>query len=57
MTDRERYEKLDDIGFVGIQDKNRSEAQIKRDAARTSRYIKAHKEKMMREEAEKKKPA
>jgi hypothetical protein len=52
--DRKRYEKLDDIGMIGIQG-NRSEAEIKRDAARTARFIKAHKTKMKLEESKKKK--
>lgn len=44
MTDREKYYKLDEIGFVGTQD-NRSAAQVKKDAELTSRYIRAMKEK------------
>lgn len=43
MTDKRRYYKLDDIGFVGTQDK-RSAAQIKADALRTTNIIKAMKE-------------
>jgi len=43
MTDRERYNKLDDIGFVGGQ--GRSAAQVKKDAELTSRHIQAMKEK------------
>lgn len=43
MTDKRRYYKLDDIGFVGTQDK-RSAAQIKADALRTANIIKAMKE-------------
>jgi hypothetical protein len=43
MTDKRRYYKLDDIGFVGTQEK-RSAAQIKADALRTANIIKAMKE-------------
>jgi hypothetical protein len=44
MSVARRYVKLDDVGFVGFQ-KYRSKAQIKKDAARTARFIKAHKAK------------
>jgi hypothetical protein len=35
---------LDDVGFVGYQER-RSAAEIKKDAARTARHIKAYKAK------------
>jgi len=47
MTDRDRkrYEELDDIGIIGFQD-NRTDAQIKREARKTARFIEAYKAKM-----------
>jgi hypothetical protein len=49
MTDKdwELARQLDDIGMIGFQ-KNRSKAEIKKDALKTARYIKAHKAKMER---------
>lgn len=44
MSVAKRYAKLDDVGFVGFQ-KRRSKAEIKKDAARTARFIKTHKAK------------
>ena len=40
MTGKERYYALDEIGFVGVQDK-RSKTQIRKDMDDTNRYIKA----------------
>ena len=42
MTDREKYNMLDDIGFVGTQEK-RSALQKKRDMIRTGEIIKSMK--------------
>ena len=42
MGSKKHYYKLDDIGFVGTQEK-RSTAQVKKDAKRTSEIIKASK--------------
>jgi len=47
-----RYLMLDEIGFVGVQDK-RPEAEIKRDQELTAAYIKAHKAMMAEKEAKK----
>lgn len=44
MSVAKRYVKLDDVGYVGFQE-HRSKAQIKKDAARTARFIKTHKAK------------
>lgn len=44
MSVAKRYTKLDDVGFVGLQER-RSKAEIKKDADRTARFIKAHKAK------------
>lgn len=46
-----RYLLLDEIGFVGTQD--RTEAQVKEDAELTSAYIKAYKARMAEKEAKK----
>ncbi len=42
MADKKQYYGLDEIGFVGTQDK-RTPAQVKRDVDRTIQYIKAKK--------------
>jgi hypothetical protein len=42
MANKKQYYKLDDIGFVGTQEK-RSPAQVKVDALRTANIIKAMK--------------
>ena len=42
MTGKEQYYFLDEIVFIG--DQNRTKAQMKRDMIRTSRYFKALKE-------------
>ena len=42
MAGKEQYYFLDEIGFIG--DQNRTKTQVKRDMARTSRYFKALKE-------------
>jgi len=39
MTDKEQYYFLDEIGFLGSQD--RTEAQVRRDGKRMDDYIKA----------------
>ena len=39
MTGKKQYYKLDDIGFVGTQDKG-TPAQFKKDIERTIQYIK-----------------
>lgn len=44
MADKKQYYGLDEIGFVGTQEK-RTNAQIKRDIEMTIRYIKAKKAK------------
>jgi len=41
MTDKKQYYGLDDIGFIGTQD--RTLAQVKRDMKRMSEYIRAEK--------------
>jgi len=40
MGSKKQYYRLDEIGYVGTQEK-RSAAQVKKDAARTSEIIKA----------------
>ena len=40
MVNKKQYYKLDDIGFVGAQEK-RSAAQVKNDAVRTAEIIKS----------------
>lgn len=42
MSDKNRYYALDEIGFVGIQDK-RTKAKIRKQMAETVRYIKVMK--------------
>ena len=42
MAGKKQYYGLDEIGFVGTQDK-RSKAQVKKDIAMTVQYIKAKK--------------
>lgn len=42
MANKKQYYGLDDIGFIGTQD--RSKAQIKKDLEDTAKYIKARKE-------------
>lgn len=42
MADRKQYYGLDEIGFVGTQDK-RTRTQVKSDIDRTIQYIKAKK--------------
>lgn len=44
MSVAKRYAKLDDVGFVGFQER-RSKAEIKKDADRTAQFIKTHKAK------------
>lgn len=39
MTDKKKYYTLDEIGFIGTQ--NRTPAQVKKDAERTVAYIKS----------------
>lgn len=43
MTGKEQYYALDEIGFVGVQDK-RSKTQLKRDREEMNRYVKAQRE-------------
>jgi hypothetical protein len=40
MSVKKRYYKLDDVGFVGVQE-NRTDAQVRKDASETARSIKA----------------
>jgi hypothetical protein len=42
MKAKKQYYKLDDVGFIGAQ-ASRSKEQIKNDASKTARSIKAHK--------------
>jgi hypothetical protein len=42
MANKKQYYGLDDIGFIGTQD--RSKAQIKKDLEETAKYIKARKD-------------
>ena len=42
MADKKQYYGLDEIGFVGTQDK-RTKAQVKKDIEMTIQYIKARK--------------
>ena len=42
MAGKKRYYELDEIGFVGTQDK-RTPAQVKKDIERTIEYVKARK--------------
>ncbi len=44
MSVEKRYAKLDDIGFVGSQE-HRSRVEIKKEAQKTARFIKAYKAK------------
>jgi hypothetical protein len=41
MTDKKQYYKLDEIGFIGTQD--RTPAQVKRDMKKMTEYIRAEK--------------
>lgn len=41
MTDKKQYYKLDDIGFIGTQE--RTPAQVKRDMKKMAEYIRAEK--------------
>lgn len=41
MTAKKQYYKLDDIGFIGTQD--RTPAQVKRDMKKMAEYIRAEK--------------
>ena len=42
MANKRKYNDLDDIGFVGVQDK-RTKSQIKRDLEATAQFIKDQK--------------
>jgi hypothetical protein len=53
MTGKEQYHALDEIGFIGVQDK-RSKAQIKKDMEDTNRYINTLKAKAKRSALKKK---
>ena len=44
MRVEKKYAKLDDIGFLGSQER-RSEVEIKKEAQKTARFIKAYKAK------------
>jgi hypothetical protein len=54
MTDQERYASLKQYTTLDdmiIGDQSRSEAQVKRDAVKTARFVKAHKAKVKGEKS------
>lgn len=41
MRAKIKYQKLDEVGFIGVQKKKRTSAEIQKEATDTARFIKA----------------